>query len=214
MNITDPILFQCRRQSPAAAICVPGPGIGLISYRRLEQFIHNITRRLHTIGLPTRCIVAINIQDIIFHIAVLLAVTRLGMITISMRDDDDSVPFKVDALITDLKRPLPNCGKVVIADLSWTEGDGHGLEPHQISGAHDDDLCRIILTSGTTDTPKAVAISHRLLASRMARHLAVFGNRFGNCSRIYCDVPVSSSLGFQFLIYALSRGGTAFFPGK
>ena len=29
MNIVDPILFQCRRQPPAAAICVPGSGIGL-----------------------------------------------------------------------------------------------------------------------------------------------------------------------------------------
>jgi acyl-CoA synthetase (AMP-forming)/AMP-acid ligase II len=46
----------------------------------------------------------------------------------------------------------------------------------------------------------------------MARH-ATFGNRIANCSRIYCDVPISSSLGFQFLIYALSRGGTAFFTG-
>ena len=37
MNIVDPILYQCRRQPPAAAICVPGPGIGLISYRRFGK---------------------------------------------------------------------------------------------------------------------------------------------------------------------------------
>jgi acyl-CoA synthetase (AMP-forming)/AMP-acid ligase II len=213
MNIVDPILFQCRRQPPVAAICVPGPGIGLISYRRLEQFVHNITRKLHTIGLPARSIVAVNIQDVIFHVAVLLGLTRLGMITVSIREDVGSMPIKIDALIADSKLPFATMGQIISADLGWTEGDGNPLEPHLLPQTHEDDLCRIILTSGTTSTPKAVAISHRLLASRMARHLTVFGNRLGNCSRIYSDVPVSSSLGFQFLIYALWRGGTAFFPG-
>ena len=109
---------------------------------------------------------------------------------------------------------MTNTGRIVLADLGWTEGDGRPLEPHLLPQTHENDLCRIILTSGTTSTPKAVAISHRLLAARIARHLTVFGNRLADCSRIYSDVPVSSSLGFQFLIYALSRGGTAFFPGK
>ena len=213
MNIVDPILFQCQRQPPVAAICVPGPGIGLISYRRLEQFVHNIARRLHALGLPERSIVAVNIQDVIFHAAVVLALTRLGMITLSLREGEVSVPIKIDALITTARLPLAHVGRVILMDLSWTEGDGRPLEPHLLPQTHEDDLCRIILTSGTTNTPKAVAISHKLLAARMNRHLTVFGNRLGNCSRIYSDVPVSSSLGFQFLIYTLWRGGTAFFPG-
>jgi acyl-coenzyme A synthetase/AMP-(fatty) acid ligase len=213
MNIVDPILFQCRRQSSAAAICVPGPGIGLISYWRLERFVHNITRRLHAFGLPERSIVAVNIEDLIFHAAVLLALTRLGVITVSLREGSVQAPIKIDALIATTAVPYSNMGRVILADMSWTEGDGRPLEPHLIPQTHEDDFCRIILTSGTTNEPKAVAISHKLLASRMARHLTVFGNRLGNCSRIYSDVPVSSSLGFQFLIYTLSRGGTVFFPG-
>ena len=214
MNIVDPILFQCQRQPPAAAICVPGPGIGLISYRRLAKFVHNIVRRLHTLDLPTQSVVAINIQDVIFHVGVLLALTRLGMITVSMRDEDAIMPIRIDALIPDSKIPMTNTGRVILADLSWIEGDGHPLEPHLLPQTHENDLCRIILTSGTSSTPKAVAISHRLLSARIARHLTVFGNRLAECSRIYTDVPVSSSLGFQFLIYALSRGGTAFLPGR
>jgi acyl-CoA synthetase (AMP-forming)/AMP-acid ligase II len=104
-------------------------------------------------------------------------------------------------------------GRVILADPSWTEGDGRPLEPHLVPQTHEDDLCRIILTSGTTSEPKAVAISHKLMANRVARQLTIFGNRLGSCSRIYSDVPMSSVLGFQFLIYALARGGTIFFPG-
>jgi acyl-CoA synthetase (AMP-forming)/AMP-acid ligase II len=213
MNIVDPILFQCRRQPPAPAMCVPGPGIGLISYRRLEQFIHNVSRRLHALGLPERSIVAVSIGDVIFHTAVVLASMRLGMITVSLRETDHALPFKIDALVTDTRRSLADMGRVVIADQSWTEGDATPLEPHLLPQIHEDDLCRIILTSGTSSTPKGVALSHKMLAARMARH-STFGNRIANCSRIYSDVPVSSSLGFQFLMYALSRGGTAFFPGE
>src|SRR5262249_25027207 len=212
MNIVDPILYQCRRQPPAAALCVPGPGVGLISYRRLERFIHNASRRLHAFGLPERSIVAVGISDVIFHAVIVLAATRLGMITVSLREGDTSLPVRADAAITDKEHPFGGRGRAILADLSWTEGDGQPLEPHLLPQTHEDDLCRLILTSGTSGTAKAVPISHRLLTARMARH-ATFGNRLANCSRIYTDLPLSSSLGFQVLIYTLSRGGPAFFPG-
>jgi acyl-coenzyme A synthetase/AMP-(fatty) acid ligase len=213
MNIVDPILFQCRRQPPVAAICVPGPGIGLISYRRLETFVHNISRRLLGFGLPAGSIVAVGVSDVIFHTAIVLALTRLGMITMSVREGDVLGSIRVAALIVDSRQVTSNIERIALADLSWTEGDGRPLEPHLVPQTSENDICRIIPTSGTTNEPKGVAISHRLLADRMARHLTVFGNRFGNCQRIYSDVPISSSLGFQSLIYALWRGGTMFFPG-
>ena len=71
-----------------------------------------------------------------------------------------------------------------------------------------------MLTSGSTGTPKAVAISQRLLSERIGRHLTVFGNRLPRCDRFYCGMPISTSLGFQFLIYSLLRGGTIVFPGE
>ena len=198
MNIVDPILFQSRRQPPVAAICVPGAANGLISYRRLETFVHNITKRLYGLGLPEKAIVAVNAPDLIFHIALLLALARLGMATLASPGrgfcpDQGRCPDHHNRI------PFANMDRAILADPSWTDGDGRPLEPSPLPRTHEDDLCRLILTSGTTNTPKAVAVSHRLLASRMARHLPVFGNRLGDCSRIYTDVPISSSVGFQFL---------------
>jgi acyl-CoA synthetase (AMP-forming)/AMP-acid ligase II len=213
MNIVDSILYQCQRQPPAAAMCVPGAGIGLISYRRLAQFIHNFSRRLHALALPERSIVAISIADTILHAIVTLAAMRLGMITVSLRADELSLPFKIDILFADAAHAFPDSGRAMLVDVSWTEGDGRPLESHLLPQTHEDDLCRLILTSGTSSTSKAVPLSHKLLANRMARH-NTFGNRLADCSRIYSDVPISSSLGFQFLVYALSRGGMAFFTGE
>src|SRR5258705_8369975 len=98
MNIVDAILFQCRRQPPVAAICVPGQERGLISYRRLEQSIHNISRRLLSLGLAPGSIVAVNVKDAILHVAMLLAAARLGIVTLSVRDRVPQLPFKIDTL--------------------------------------------------------------------------------------------------------------------
>jgi hypothetical protein len=45
MNVVDPILYRCRQTPPTAAISAPGTPLNLISYARLERFIHNIGNR-------------------------------------------------------------------------------------------------------------------------------------------------------------------------
>jgi acyl-CoA synthetase (AMP-forming)/AMP-acid ligase II len=209
MNIVDPILFQCRRQPPVAAICVPGAEIGLISYRRLELFIHNISRRLATTGLRPGQLVAVSIEDQIFHAAMLLALTRLGMVSVSMRGTGRP-PLPVDGFITDKTLPAGVTDRVILADMSWTEGDGIPVDAPSV---RPDDLCRVILTSGTTGEPKGVPISHRLMAERISRHATVFGARVADCRRIFSDMPITTALGFEFLIATLWRGGTYFLPG-
>jgi acyl-coenzyme A synthetase/AMP-(fatty) acid ligase len=212
MNIIDPILFQCARQPPAAAICVPGPGIGLISYRRLELAIHNISRRLLALGLRPGSIVAIAIDDVILHAAVLLASTRLAIITVSLRQSNASLPFQVAALLTSNASPFANASRVVPVDLSWIEGEDRPLEPHHLPRIEENDVCRILLTSGTTGYPKAVALTHKMLADRISYNNIVY-NRLATCSRIYSDLPISSITGFRFLFHALWYGGTIFYPG-
>jgi non-ribosomal peptide synthetase component E (peptide arylation enzyme) len=113
MNLVDAILFQCRRQPPVAAICVPGQERGLISYRRLEQGIHNISRRLQSFGLAPGSIVAVNIQDVILHTATLLALMRLGLATLTIPDGLPALPFDIDALISDAEIPGSTGGRVV-----------------------------------------------------------------------------------------------------
>jgi acyl-CoA synthetase (AMP-forming)/AMP-acid ligase II len=214
MNFIDAILFQCRRQPPVAAICVPGQDRGLISYRRLERSIHNISRRLLPLGLAPGSTVAVNIQDVIFHAAVLLALARLGLATLSVHDSALPLPFKLDALITDAKPPAATAHRVTVPDPSWMEGDGEAIEPRDVTPTSANDICRLVLTSGSAGTPNAVAISQRLLSERIGRHLTVFGNRLPRCDRFYCHMPLATSLGFQFLIYSLMRGGTIVFPGE
>jgi hypothetical protein len=117
MNIVDPILFQCEIQPKAAALCAPGSNIGLISYGRLAQFIHNISRTIRKLGLAPKQLVAVSIKDEIFQTAVVLALARLGIVTVSRYDERLAGTVKVDAVITDSPAAFVNAPQLILADL-------------------------------------------------------------------------------------------------
>jgi acyl-coenzyme A synthetase/AMP-(fatty) acid ligase len=193
-------------------MCVPGASVGLVSYGRLEQFVANVCRTALSLKLKRGDTVAIFVHHNILHASIILALTRLGIITLSGRNPDLPKELTIDAVIADSPYPFTGVGRVLLCDLSWIMGDGRSVGVPAPVGS-DDDVCRLILTSGTTGDAKAVAFTHRMVAERIARHQSVFGSLLPSCSRTYCEMGFATSLGFQFLFYMLWRGGTLFFPG-
>lgn len=214
MNIVDPILFQCRLNAPAPAICAPGTPLNILSYGRLERFIHNISRKAVGAGLVAGQKVAVLVQDKLFHAALAFGLIRLGIVTISARTAVLPPELDVDVLITDQPMPSANVKRTIIADLSWTEGAGVPLADARLYRGSDDDICRIVLTSGSTGMPRGVAFTHRMLADRIARYAFAKGNRFPHARRLYCDLGMSTSPGFRYMLYMLWKGGTIFFYGQ
>src|SRR5262249_61542461 len=106
MNIVDPILFQCKYHPPAAAICTPGSGLNLISYARLEGFIHNASRMALAAGISRGHTVALLIEDAILNAAVALGLMRVGVVTLEGRRDLPK-ELTIDAVVTDKKMPPP-----------------------------------------------------------------------------------------------------------
>jgi acyl-coenzyme A synthetase/AMP-(fatty) acid ligase len=212
VNIVEPFLYQCRHNAHVAALCVPGAPDALISYGRLARLMHNVSRTALRLGLARGNIVAIFVNDPILHAAIILGLARLGVITLSGRSPNLPRELPIDALITDSFFPY-QARRIIHTDPTWIEGDGTPLADHQVAPSNPDDTCRIILTSGTTGDSKAVALTHRMVWSRIARHINVFGPRLPQCSRTYCDMGFATSLGYQFLIYMLWRGGTLFLTG-
>ena len=212
MNIVDNILYQCRYHAPVAAMGAPGTALNVVSYGRLERFIHNVSRKAVATGLSRGQIVAIFVMDPVLHAVIILGLTRLGVITLSGRNPRLPRELGVAALITDTDFPY-EAAKIVRVDQSWLAGDGNPVADARVYHTDADDICRIVLTSGTTGDAKAVALTHRMMAARVARHDTVFGNLLPQSSRTFCDLGLATSLGFQFLVYMLWRGGTIFFPG-
>jgi acyl-coenzyme A synthetase/AMP-(fatty) acid ligase len=112
-------------------------------------------------------------------------------------------------------RPYPFAPEArhFILDFFWTTGDDSPIETQPSGSLASEETCRIVLTSGTTGDPKAIALTHHMVMARNARFEYALGNRLPNCSRLYMNMGLAAALGYQFLTHVLGRGGTIFFVG-
>ena len=122
MNLVDPIFFQCRINGEQPAICAPGTRFDLLTYAQLEYMVNNLTRAARSLRLEPGQIVGILLQDRIFHIALILALTRIGVVTVSCRGHSLPAELKATAIITD-KPDVRATGvdRVIAADLEWVQ---------------------------------------------------------------------------------------------
>lgn len=206
MNIVDPILFQCRTNAEQPAICAPGTKLDPITYAQLEILINNLTRAVLSLRLERGQIVGVLLKDKIFHVAFILALTRVGLITVSCRGRSLPKELGAVAVITDTVGPFANVDRVILADPTWVKGDGKPFD-HPRFVSNGEELCRIILTSGSTGFAKGVAFSHRKLLEKNARLDYTRLDRWPCSSRLFCDLGLSSSLAFYYVLYMLMRGG-------
>jgi acyl-coenzyme A synthetase/AMP-(fatty) acid ligase len=212
MNVVDPILFQAKINPDGVAICTPGAGMEAVTYGNLAHMMNNVGRTALALGLTRGNVVAISIKDQILHAAIMLGLTRLGIITVS---PGAAIPAElgVQLLITDGATASPQVARVVVADAGWTIGGGKPIAAEVTQQVGSDDVCRILLTPSAAGAVKGVALTHDLAWQRNARLAFVNGNRLARCARLYCDVGLGSAPAFEYLIHMLCKGGTLYLPG-
>jgi acyl-coenzyme A synthetase/AMP-(fatty) acid ligase len=214
LNLVDPVLYRCKQSPPAPAMSALGTALNLVSYARLERFIHNVGRRALREGFQSGQVVAVVMQDQMLHALLLLGLLRIGVATISPSIARFPKGMRIDAILSD--QPLflggGSAARVIIANPDWLEGDGRPIDERYV--CHDgDQIARIIVTTGSTGQPKLLALSHRMCMRRIVRHVAAYGNSFMECSRFFVDYGITNDMFLRALIYVLSRGGLFCFPG-
>jgi acyl-CoA synthetase (AMP-forming)/AMP-acid ligase II len=212
MNVVDPILFQAKYQPEAPALCAQG--VDVISYARLVAQMNNVARRATASGLKHGSVVALSIEQPMLHAAVILGLTHAGIIPVSVAMYKPPAGLQIDAVLSNTKYPFAPAARHLALDHSWLMGDGAPIERTRDLRSESQDICRIVLTSGTAGDPKAVALGHTMVMARNARFEYVLGNRLPTFSRVYMHMGLAAALGYQFLIYLLGRGGTVFFRGE
>jgi acyl-coenzyme A synthetase/AMP-(fatty) acid ligase len=214
MNLVEPILYQCKLNPFATAIATPGSGINSVKYGQLEKLIHNVARSAVKAGLAPGDVAGISISDAILHAIVILGLMRIGVVTMSLAEP--SVPDRINpnALVTDNPGSFSGAGNILTVNASWLQGDGTPLDYERIYRGEDGDTCCINLTSGSTGRRKGVALSHKILASRVAHYGYSKGRSFAQMSRLYSSFEITTTPGFTYLFYILSHGGTIYFAGK
>lgn len=211
MNIVEPIFAQAKNKPSELALCAPGTGFNLVSYARLQRIVNNICYRIISAGIAPRSRIAVVIEDPIFHAMVLIALGRLGVVTISGSRKNASWPIRIDGVIVDRSNESA-AGNSFLADPSWADGDGREVAEKHLYRAAPDEVCRIFLTSGANGRDKAISMTHRMMATRIDRHKLFVGPRVPFCDRTYLDLPLTTPLGFQVLLAMLWRGGALLMP--
>jgi acyl-CoA synthetase (AMP-forming)/AMP-acid ligase II len=210
MNIVEPIFAQCKNKPAELALSAPGTDFNLVSYGRLERCVNNICRRILSLGITAGNRVAVFIDDPIFHAMLLIALMKVGVVTISGRRKNFSWSFGIDAVIAEQPYEFP-AGRTILAERNWIDGSDQPFQ--QIHGSGPDDLCRIFLTYGVSGEEKAIAVTSRMMAARIEHQKWFFGPQAPFCDRTYLDLALTTSLGFQVLLATLWRGGALVMPG-
>lgn len=211
MNIVEPILFQARCQPEASALCAQG--VDVISYAQLAAQMSTVARRALSSGLRPGSIVALSIEEPLLHAVVILGLTQAGIVTVSVAGRRPPSGLKIDAVICSKPYPFAPEAQHLQLDFNWTALSDVPFQTVPAGADASERACRIVLTSGSTGDPKAVALSHETAMARNARHEYIGGNRLAGVSRMYMNMGLASALGFQFLASILGRGGTVFFRG-
>src|SRR5579859_1142214 len=206
MNIVEPIFAQCRNKPSELALCAPGTELNLISYGRLQRSVDNICQRIIAAGIAPQSRIAVLIEDPILHVMIVIALTRLGVVTVSA-NRTVHWSFKVDGIIADQQYESVAGKTVLLADFGWTEGDDQPLAEKCIHRAKPDDLCRIALTSTHDGQQRTIALTHRMVATRLDRQKLFFGPHAPFCDRTHLDLSLATVLGFQIMLGTLWRGG-------
>jgi acyl-CoA synthetase (AMP-forming)/AMP-acid ligase II len=213
MNIVEPILFQCKLNPLTPAICAPGSEISSVTYGILEKLIHNAARSGLQSGIAPGQTVALFVQDTILHASLIFGLMRIGAATMSLRSARVPPGIDVDVILTDVPQRFTEPATILGVDHSWLTGDGTPPDYTRIYPSNENDICRIILTTGSTGDAKGIAFSHKMLANRIAHYTYSKGPRFAHCPRLFCDLGISTSPGFLYAMALLIRGGTVFFLG-
>lgn len=207
MNIVEPIFAQCRNRPSELALCAPGTEFNLVSYARLQRSLDNICRRIIAAGLMPGSRIGVLIDDPILHAMIVIALTRLGIVTASS-DGNVAWPIVLDGVIADRPHEAQS-GKMILADAGWAAGDDQSLSEKYLYRATPGDVCRIFLTRRQT----AIAFTHGMIATRLDRQKLFLGPRAPFCDRTHLDLPLATALGFQVMLGTLWRGGALVMTG-
>jgi amino acid adenylation domain-containing protein len=201
---------QVDRRPDAAAVVAPD---GVLTYAELDRQANRLAHRLRDVGVGVDTPVGVLLEPTTPLAWTLLGILKAGGAYLPL---DTTCPA---SRITELLNTAGARTLVTVAEFADRAGDRTTLvldDPATLAGqpstrpdntAGPDSLIHVILTSGSTGQPKAVAVSHRSVVNYLHGALDRIGADVAGGSFAMVSTP-AADFGLTCVFGALTTGGT------
>ena len=203
-NWFDYILFHARLQPEKPAMAMENR---VVTYAMLKTAIDRCASRLVAADIGSG-FVAVLVKNPIRHMALCLALYRIGVPSISLEHQQADIGGETFSAVIgdrDSQHLIDSRNRFVEAADEWFSQDPPDARALPPAFSDDGAICRASLTSGTTGTPKRVSYSSTEIGERILIFLDV------NWSLVLCMPGLSSNIGFKTACAALATGRTLCF---
>ena len=199
--------FEHAETSPDA-LAVAGNGVAF-TYGSLADSVGRFAAKFAQQGIRTGSIVGVNVRPEVETVTI-LALMQVGAVSIRVTEPIlRGYPGEFDVLVVHENVRGAGTTRTVMVDAQFAETLGATAPRHEIADLDDDDLCRIVFSSGTTGTPKGVPFSTKYLVDRVesARRNWIPAVPFMSL------LGLDTVTGFQTFMWAMMSGETYFVVG-
>lgn len=171
-SFTDAIAFQARLDPHSVAVCLNSREIG---YAAFWNDICKVTGHLQAHGLPRGTRVAVHVQHLYLRWLAILALARLGLVSASLSDSPQEFELVApQVVISDTTLTAPGAS-LIQAGEHWLEGERDAAFDRRDADADPDAPCRLVVSSGTTGTPKKAVLTRRHVHERLRANARTYG---------------------------------------
>jgi len=201
------ISYWAKQTPGSVAVVLPRAAIG---YATFEGHINKVASRLGALALPPGGRVAVHVADVYLHWLLVLALDRLGIASASLETLGSGAPvlaaLKPDLVLSDAGSAASTLVGTVAISQEWF-AETMRLPPSAPPPLRPaDEVVRIFASSGTTGTPKLMALTRAQVAARVDAQRLSFAA--GAASRASVLIGPSTGGGFAYTLAFWSSGGS------
>jgi acyl-coenzyme A synthetase/AMP-(fatty) acid ligase len=202
----DHILYATRAQPEASAMLMEDR---VITYGMLGNAIASCAQRIAGLALAPDALVAVCIENPIRHMAVSLALFRVGIRAVSVEPAHRETGLRYQAILGDTTARATFGFAAAFTEVTedWFAPEAapsHHPPPAPFAG--EARICRHSLTSGSTGAPKVLDHSVGALGRSICSTVG-----FSNCGLVLCMPGLSSVFGFRIACGVLASRKTLCF---
>jgi acyl-coenzyme A synthetase/AMP-(fatty) acid ligase len=206
MSYVDRIRWQCRIRPREPALALPGPDQCIVTYSELDAVLNNAGRKLRELAIVPGGVYALLVKDPLLQLILALALDELRTASMVIYNLKLPKTWPFATILSD-QDVEDSVWPMVRVDRSWLRGDGRPL-PRIDGGGSPSNICRVVLTSGSTGIPKGVLLTRGAVEARIANLSYLFGELAVH-ERIMCCIVSAEQ---RACIYVLSVGGLYCYP--